>query len=161
MISRHCRVYGVENNVRSLQPYQLSIPSCNVIFHTIGEFKHMFIAGLFWINLLQHKRKACIQKLQFLILNWAKNVANSYLSSQLLLWASHRLTRYRKFLLTFITDLKLRMMNLKKLRSKKIRALTVPHLVARLRKGLMMHGWDLTLEEIEIPLFYTKNTETT
>ena len=41
----------------------------------------------------------------------------------------------------------------------KMRALTVPHLVARLREGLMMHGWVLTLEGIEIPLFYIKNIE--
>ena len=53
------------------------------------------------------------------------------------------------------------MMNLSKLRSKKMRALTVPHLVARLRKGLMMHGWVLTLEGTEIPSFSTKNIETT
>ena len=93
--------------------------------------------------------------------NWAKSVLNLYLLSHLLLWASRCLAHCRMCWPTFFIGLKLRMMNLSKLRSKKMRALNVPHLVARLRKGLMMHGWVLTLEETEIPSFSTKNIETT
>ena len=93
--------------------------------------------------------------------NWAKSIPNLYLLSHLLLWASHCLAHCRICLLTFFIGLKLHVMNLSKLRSKKMRALTVPHLVARLRKGLMMHGWVLTLEGTEIPSFSTKNIETT
>ena len=160
MISRCCREYGVENNVRKLQPYQLSIRNRNVSFYAFGECKYMTIIILPTLICCGLRANLAFGSSSSFF-NWTKSIANLYFLSHLLLWALRCLPRYRIFLLTFIIGLKLRMVNLSKLRPKKMRALTVPRLVARLRKGLMMHGWVLTLEGIEIPSFSTKSIEIT